>query len=65
MQTDFTGEVYRAALEAIRDRKPFAAEGVPGTGKTETIKDLAKRLGRHLFVVPCAQVDAEVALRHF
>jgi len=48
-----TERLYHELCKTITEKKPFAAHGPPGTGKTESIKDFAKKLGRHAFVINC------------
>lgn len=58
MPEHFTGIQQR--LEAGGLRKGFAClfYGAPGTGKTETVYQLARRTGRNLMVVDVAQIKS-------
>jgi dynein heavy chain 1, cytosolic len=47
--TQLTEQCYKKYAQAIAARMPCAAYGPAGTGKTETIKDFTRKLGR-LFV---------------
>jgi MoxR-like ATPase len=52
-----------AAFLALRLGKPLLVEGVPGVGKTEAAKALAKVLGRDLIRLQCYEgIDASQAL---
>jgi MoxR-like ATPase len=52
-----------AAFLALRLGKPLLVEGVPGVGKTESAKALAKVLGRDLIRLQCYEgIDASQAL---
>ena len=49
-----TERIYATAFEAMESKKGFAALGPAGTGKTETIKDLAANLGIEVVVLHCS-----------
>jgi len=43
--------MYASAFEAMQQGLGYAACGPAGTGKTETVKDLAKNLGAECMVL--------------
>lgn len=59
--TELTEQAYAGAVKSLKERKPFAAVGPAGTGKTETIKDLAMKLGRKVFTINCNVLSSESA----
>jgi MoxR-like ATPase len=44
--TEMTEHIYEGIFKSLHERKPYFAFGPPGTGKTESIKDFAMKLGR-------------------
>jgi len=59
--TPLTIRAYMNHMAGICLRKPFCATGPAGTGKTETVKDLAKNLGYKTFVLNCSdQMDTDL-----
>ena len=52
--TPLTEKVYQSLFLAMYYDFGAAPFGPAGTGKTETIKDLAKRIGRNCFVYNCS-----------
>lgn len=56
--TDLTTRAYLNHMIAIKHKKIMAALGPAGTGKTETMKDLAYNLGYDAMVINCSdQLD--------
>jgi len=51
--TLFTEQLNSAYGEALASNKAHACMGATGLGKTETVKDFAKKLGRWVHVTSC------------
>jgi MoxR-like ATPase len=52
--TELSEKLFFSYAEAIRTGKGHIAMGPSGTGKTETAKDFAKKLGKHMVVINCS-----------
>jgi len=52
--TELTEYCYKNTVFAVLNKKPFASFGPAGTGKTETLKDLAKKIGKFAYVNSCS-----------
>lgn len=52
--TPQTDKFYVAACQALKNGRGFAPTGPAGTGKTETIKDLANQCGRSTIIINCS-----------
>jgi dynein heavy chain len=59
--TELTEQAYAGIAKSLKERKPFAAVGPAGTGKTETIKDFAMKLGRKAVTINCNVLSSEPA----
>ena len=55
--TQLTEKLYFNYAEALCTGKGHVALGPAGTGKTETAKDFAKKLGRQMVVINCSDED--------
>lgn len=53
--TPLTDRVYLTLTTAINLKKGSILQGPAGTGKTESVKDLGKNLGRMVFVFNCSE----------
>ena len=61
-----TDRCYLVCTQAMSMGAGAAPQGPAGTGKTETVKDLAKAIGRHCLVFNCsAGLDAKVMAKVF
>lgn len=59
MAVDTVTRITMGALEAaVKARVPVMLVGAPGTGKTETVRELADRLGYELITVIGSQMDS-------
>lgn len=52
--TEFTEDCFLYFTHAVANKRPTFCLGHAGTGKTETVKDAAKKLGINSKVVACS-----------
>ena len=55
--TPITDKVYLSLSNAINNHYCFAGTGPPGSGKTETIRDLAASLLRRAVIINCGEQE--------
>merc|ERR1712226_575793 len=59
--TPLTTKAYNYILNCMKNKKAGGFFGPAGTGKTETVKDFGKKLGRHVVVINSSdQLTAEI-----
>lgn len=63
--TPLTLRCYRTMMEAMNNCLGGAPEGPAGTGKTETIKDLSRNLGKKNFTYNCSEESTFLLLMRF
>ena len=60
--TQLTEKLNFNYAEALGTGKGHVALGPAGTGKTETAKDFAKKLGRQMVVINCSDEDKMIGI---
>ena len=61
MHTELTEQAYAFLTEAMGAKKVAHIKGPAGTGKTETVKDLARACGQEMIVINCSdQMNMEI-----
>jgi len=62
VMTDMSNRAFFSIISAYINPKPVVLYGPPGSGKTETVKDLAKKLGINCIRYNCNEnVEIEIS----